>query len=122
MKSGSNYIIIFQKEDEYNDSYLGIKLFEKSEAMFFLKCVKFLEENNEWFIVESLNIDYKLDDFRLVKISLDETKVLNKLFDIESSGEKVGVFPDAINDAYEFGFTEDSDLEINENSEGEDYE
>ena len=102
-------IIIFQNTPEDNNSIAGFKILDKNGTKQFLKAVTLLEEANQNFEVNDILIDYDKEKFEIIKIGSGDIKVLSKLFNIEDDEETFGVFPDAINDAYELGLLSDEE-------------
>lgn len=113
-----NYIIVYSKSDAEDDTYFGFKLFEKQEADQYMKCIKELTDTNSTFSVGSVQEFYNADDFVKSKVSASDIKFLNKFFDL-SNGDQIGIFPDAVNDAYDYGLIDDLDEETDEEDEDE---
>ena len=86
----------------------------------FMKAVKTLAENNESFDIESFNLPYSIEDFENQSLSAADIKSLRSIFGIEiedGESEIVGIFPDAINDLYEYGYDEDDDSDADYDDE-----
>lgn len=109
-------IIIFQNIPDDNNSLIGFKIFDKISTNRFLKAVSLLSDAGEKFEMNDTLLDYDKEKFEILKISSNEIKILSRLFNIEDE-ESFGIFPDAINDAYEYGLMSDDD----ENNDNEDY-
>ena len=102
-------IIIFQHTPDENNSLFGFKIFNQKTAKQFMHVVSILADSNEKFEFNDSLIDYDVENFEIMKISTTELKVLLKLFNCGEEEECVGVFPDAINDAYELGLISDDE-------------
>jgi hypothetical protein len=116
--ANANYLIIFSKEDSFSDSILfGFKLFDNKESCQFMKCVNLLANEDASFEFNNITYSYNSDEFIKIKLTSSDLKTLNKVFDFSYEKNSLGIFPDAINDAY------DLDL-IDENNyyEDDDYE
>lgn len=114
-------IIIFQNIPGDNNSLAGFKILDKFSSNRFLKAVSLLSDAGEKFEIDEMILDYDKEKFEVLKIGSTEIKVLLKLFNIEDE-ESFGIFPDAINDAYECGLmTDDEDENYNEDY-SEEYE
>ena len=108
-------IIIFQNSPDEEVSLFGFKIFNQKSAKHFMKAISILANSNEKFEYDNISIDYDVEKFELMKVSSTDIKTLSKLFNVENEEESVGIFPDAINDAYELGLMSD------EEDEDEDY-
>ena len=117
-----NYIIIYSKTDTDEERYFGFKLFNKDEASKYIKCIKKLSDEGLSFQIGDDHQEfYNDEDFIMTKISGSDIKFLNKLFELNLSGDQCGIFPDAISDAYEFGILDEySDEDEDEDEEDDD--
>ena len=105
-------IIIFQDSTTDEESTLfGFKILNQNSTKQFMKSVSLLSNIGEKFDVNNSSIYYDMEKFEVIKISSYELKVLTKIFNIEDEEESIGIFPDAINDAYEFGLLSDNNDE-----------
>ena len=104
------HIIIFLRESETDSSQMfGFKLFEKAEAQQYIKAVKILANNECSFDAEFSSIMYVTSDFSMMKLSANDLKFLSKIFAVNEDNDHIGIFPDAINDAYENGLLEEEE-------------
>lgn len=112
----TNYLIIFSKEDTFTDSaFFGFKLFEKNEAKQYMKCIKKLSEDGVSFEIDGNSYIYSDEDFSEMKLTASDIKTLNKIFDFSYEKNGLGIFPDAINDAYDLNlFDEDYNDDYND--------
>jgi len=106
-------IVIFQDAPGEENTLLGFKILNTNSTKQLMKAISLLSNANEKFEVDNISVDYDTEKFEVLKISTGDIKVLSKLFNIEEEEESAGVFPDAINDAYELGLLSD-DEEIDE--------
>ena len=106
MNKNSKYIIIYHRQDE-DFPFLGFSIMESQEASQYMKAVKRLadEECMKEFDNRIYDAVYDENDFNKMKISESEEAILDKLFDVEES--TVGMFPDAVNDAYDNGLLDE---------------
>jgi len=102
-------IIIYQNISDGDKSLLGFKILNQKAANQFMKAVSLLENSSEKFDFNELSLDYSTENFEIYKITGSEIKVLTKLFSIDEEDDPIGVFPDAINDAYELNLLSDED-------------
>jgi hypothetical protein len=105
----AQYMINFTRPISDNITLFGFKICDNKQASLYLHCVDLLTQEDAKFDIGNDEINYSNDDFELIKITNTETKLLCKLFDLDYLNESsiIGIFPDAINDAYELGLTDD---------------
>lgn len=114
-------IIIFQDDPGEENTLLGFKILNANSTKQFMKAVSLLSNVNEKFEINNMLIDYEIEKFEILKITAGDIKVLSKLFNVEEDEETAGIFPDAINDAYELGLMSD-DEETDDEDFDENYE
>lgn len=108
MNRSSNYIIVFSKQVG-DFSFLGFSIMDQPVAKQYMKAVVALSEDGCQYNIgnEIDDMTYSTDDFVKMKISQSEINVMQKLFDIDDEEfESIGIFPDAITDAYDNGVLE----------------
>lgn len=117
-------IIIFQNEPGEENTLLGFKILDINSTKQYMKAVSLLSNANEKFEINNMLIDYEMEKFEILKITAGDIKVLSKLFNVGEDEETAGIFPDAINDAYELGLLSDDDEynEYNDEDFDENYE
>jgi len=116
MSKNSKYIIIFSRQGtEVN--FLGFSLMEAKKASQYMKAVNDLaEEGCVVSICDNIeDITYDANDFIKIKVNSSDLLLLQKLFDVEEDEVPIGIFPNAITDAYDNGL-------IDEDEEYDDYD
>lgn len=102
-------IIIFQDSPDDDNTLLGFKILNQKATKQLMKAITLLANANEKFEFNETLIDYDVEKFEIIKVTTGDIKVLSKLFNIEEEEETIGIFPDAINDAYELGLISDDE-------------
>ena len=117
------YLIVFSRPCDTDEmlSYVGFRLFTKAEADQYMKSLKALAKEECAFDFEDLHIPYMLDDFSKMKVSQTELKVLQKVFGADVKDVAIGIFPDAVNDAVDFGVFNEYNDEQEEDFDDEEY-
>ena len=109
MNKISKYIIIYSKE-ETDANYFGFSIMEGKKASQFMKAVeKLSEEGCPLSINDNTDVSYESDDFVKIKMNPADLSVLQKIFDVDNDEEPIGIFPNAINDAYDNGLFEENE-------------
>ena len=110
----AQYMITFTKPITDNVTLFGFKICDGKQASLYMHCIDLLTQEDAKFDTGNDELNYSNEDFDSIKITTAEIKLLCKLFDLDYLNESsiVGIFPDAVNDAYELGLTdEDDDLD-----------
>ena len=107
MKGSSKYLIIYSNQST-SVNYFGFGVFEKKDAAKYMKCVEMLTDDSCVHEINDEPIPYNTEDFTMVKLSSAEFEKLKDIFDFADDDE-TGVFPNAINDAYENDLIEEDD-------------
>lgn len=58
-----------------------------------------------------VSLQYNVEDFSMVKLTQADIDKMSAIFDFSEDDEPVGIFPDAVTDAYDNGLLEDKDEE-----------
>lgn len=114
----AQYLTTFTKQISDDINLFGFKIFDSKQASLYMHCIDLLSQDYFTFDGGIEEIQYSIDDFESIKISSAEMKTLCKIFELDYLNESssIGIFPDAINDAYENGLIDDE-----ENVEDQDY-
>lgn len=113
----AQYMIIFNRPISDNVTLFGFKICDGKQASLYMHCVDLLMQDDAKFDSGNDELTYSNEDFDSIKITSNETKLLCKLFDLDYLNESsiVGIFPDAINDAYELELlNEDENEDLDE--------
>lgn len=102
----------FQDTDE---EVIGFKILPNKEAKKYKKAVKVLEENGSTFSFGADDYDWNSENIQIKNITAAQIKTLNAVFSMDYDNgfsKTVGFIPDAIEQAYEEGLTDqDGNLE-----------
>lgn len=105
-------MITFTKQISDDINLFGFKIFDGKNASLYMNCINLLSQEDIKFDSGYEEIQYVIEDFESIKITSAELKTLCKLFDLDFLNESatIGIFPDAVNDAYEYDLiNEDED-------------
>lgn len=96
----------FQDTDE---EVIGFKILPNKEAKKYKKAVKTLEQNGSTFSFGSDDYDWNSENVQIKNITAAQIKTLNAVFSMDYDNgfsKTVGFIPDAIEQAYEEGLTD----------------
>jgi len=115
MGKSLKYIIIYSRQDA-DPNLFGFSIMESKKASQYMKAVNLLAEESLPVSVAEMfqDVIYDSEDFIKMKLNATDLSVLEKIFNLEDEEEFVGIFPDAIADAYDNGLTEESDEDYDE--------
>ena len=117
------YLITFIKTLNEDDSknFAGFKIFSKDQAKLYMKSLKKLANNYRSFDFNDLSLQYSEEDFSLTRLSSNDRKIFERIFDITIDEGQIGVFPDAIDDALTFGLMDEYEDTDSENDQDDYY-
>lgn len=96
----------FQDTDQ---EVIGFKILPNKEAKKYKKAVKALEENGSSFSFGSDDYDWNSQNIQIKNITAAQIKTLNAVFSMDYDNgfsKTVGFIPDAVEQAYEEGLTD----------------
>lgn len=117
-------LVLFYFQDMQEES-VGFKILPNKEAKKFKKAVKLLEENGSTFSLGSDDYEWSYDSVQIKKITTSEIKVINGLFGMDYDNgfsKSIGFIPDAIEQAYEEGLTDQDGNPLVDNGQFQDQE
>ena len=109
----AHYLITFNKQISNDKNLFGFKIFDSKQASLYMHCVNLLSQEAIVFDGGSEEYQYFQEDFESIKLTSSEVKTLCKLFYLDFLNESsiVGIFPDAINDAYDNNLVDEDENE-----------
>ena len=109
----AHYLITFNKQISNDKNLFGFKIFDSKQASLYMHCVNLLSQEAIFFFWGSEEYQYFQEDFESIKLTSSEVKALCKLFYLDFLNESsiVGIFPDAINDAYDNNLVDEDEDE-----------
>ena len=102
-------IVLFYFQDMQEES-VGFKILPNKEAKKYKKAVKLLQGNASTFSFGSDDYEWSCENVQIKKITAGEIKVINGLFGMDYDNgfsKSIGFIPDAIEQAYEEGLTDE---------------
>lgn len=97
----------FQDTDQ---EVIGFQILPNKEAKKYKKAVKALEENGSTFSFGSDDYDWNSENVQIKNVTAAQIKTLNAVFSMDYDNgfsKTVGFLPDAIEQAYEEGLTDE---------------
>lgn len=89
---------------------IGFKILPNKEAKKYKKAVKLLQNNSSTFSFGSDEYEWSYDSVQIKKVTANEIKVINGIFGMDYDNgfsKSIGFIPDAIEQAYEEGLTDE---------------
>lgn len=102
---------------------VGFKILPNKEAKKYKKAVKLLQDNGSSFSFGSDDYEWNYENVQIKKITASEIKAINGLFSMDYDNgfsKSIGFIPDAIEQAYEEGLTDEDGNPLIDNEDFED--
>lgn len=110
----AHYLITFNKQISDDKNLFGFKIFDSKQASLYMHCIDLLSQEDIFFDGGSEEYQYFQEDFESMKLTSSEVKTLCKIFylDFLNESSSIGIFPDAINDAYDNNLVDEDEDDI----------
>lgn len=101
--------MIIYSRTEADTNFFGFSIMDSKKAFQYMKAVDALANEEDEMTIGDLfpNVLYDSADFTKMKLTNSDINVLQKLFDMDEDTESIGIFPNAISDAYDSGLIDE---------------
>lgn len=118
-----NLVTFYFQDTE--EEVIGFKILPNKEAKKYKKAVKALEQNGSSFSFGSDDYDWNSENVQIKNVTAAQIKVLNAVFSMDYDNgfsKTVGFIPDAVEQAYDEGLTDEDGNPQTDSEDFDDYQ